>query len=96
MSEVIPLRPVADQQLNVTLANQPCTIRVLGTDTGLYLDLYVNSALLVGGVVCENANRLVRDAYLGFIGDLAFFDTQGQANPEVSGLGSRWMLVYLP
>ena len=95
MTAIIPLRPVPDQQVSVTLANQPCTLRVVALESGLYLDLYLNSVLLIGGVVCANANRLVRDSYLGFIGDLAFFDTQGQADPQVDGLGSRWLLAYL-
>jgi hypothetical protein len=36
----------------------------------------------------------VRDEYLGFIGDLAFFDTQGMTDPDWTGLGSRYILGY--
>src|ERR1044072_7471686 len=42
-----------------------------------FLDLYVNDALVLGGVRCYNDNRLVRDSYLGFVGDLAFTDVYG-------------------
>lgn len=61
----------------------------------LYLDLYVNDALIIGGVLCLNANVIVRDAYLGFTGDLAFYDTQGTSDPVSTGLGGRYVLMYL-
>ena len=47
----------------------------------VFLDLYVNDSLLLGGVICLNAVRIIRDAYFGFPGDLAFFDTQGSEDP---------------
>ena len=40
-------------------------------------------------------NRIVRDTYLGFLGDLAFFDLQGEDDPYYTGLGDRWVLGYL-
>ena len=45
-------------------------------------------------MLCENLNVIVRDAYLGFIGDLAFYDTQGDTAPVYTGLGSRYVLEY--
>lgn len=67
---------------------------------GMFCDLYVNDALIIAGVIAENANRIVRSVYLGFTGDLAFFDTQAPtggegADPEYAGLGDRFQLVYL-
>jgi hypothetical protein len=63
-----------------------------------FLDLYVNDALVIGGVLCLDRNLLVRDTYLGFIGDLAFVDTQivtGEgSDPQISGLGTRYQLTY--
>lgn len=41
----------------------------------VFMDLYVNDALVVGGVICLSGVRLVRDAYLGLVGDLAIIDT---------------------
>jgi hypothetical protein len=91
----IPVTPVPSQIFNVNLASQVCTIKIYQRSTGLFLDLYVAASLIVGGVICQDANRIVRDAYLGFVGDLAFYDTQGSDDPEYSGLGSRWVLCYL-
>jgi hypothetical protein len=60
----------------------------------VYLDLYVAGVLIIGGVLCLNGVNIVRNAYLGFIGDLAFYDQQGTTDPVYSGLGSRYLLFY--
>ena len=93
--EIIPLRAVPSQVLTVTLGGQACQIAVYQKITGLYIDLYVNNALIIGGVICENLNRIVRSIYLGFIGDLAFIDNQGNDDPVYTGLGTRFSLAYL-
>jgi hypothetical protein len=92
---VVPTIATPSQRLTARLGGQSCTIDVFQKSTGLFLDLYVNDALVIGGVIALNANRIVRDTYLGFVGDLAFFDTQGVEDPLASGLGVRWFLVYL-
>ena len=91
---VIPLQPVSSQVVSVALAGQACTINVRQVSTGLFLDLLVNNALVIGGVICLNENVIVRSAYLGFIGDLAFIDTEGNGDPVYTGLGSRYILGY--
>jgi hypothetical protein len=63
---------------------------------GAFVDLYVNNVLIIGSAIGQNLNRIVRSVYLGFAGDLVFFDTAGDADPVYSGLGSRWQLLYLP
>ncbi len=100
---VVPLQPLASQIVNTSLSGQACTINVYQLSTGLYTDLYVNNFLIIGGVICEDRNVIVRNSYLGFIGDLAFFDTQGSiiggiqsySDPSYTGLGTRFLLVYL-
>lgn len=92
---VIPLQAVPSQRITVLLANQNCQIKVYQKTTGVYLDLYINDAPIVTGVVCRDRVALVRDSYLGFVGDLSFFDTQGVADPEYGGIGARYQLVYL-
>lgn len=92
---LIPLSPLPAQIVNVPLSNQVCQIEVTQKFFGLFLDLYVNNTLIIGGVVCQNLNPIVRQRYLGFNGDLMFVDTQGDSDPEYSGLGSRYQLLYL-
>lgn len=59
------------------------------------MDLSVNDVLVIGGVLCENRNRIVRSKYLGFNGDFAIIDTEGDEDPEWTGFGSgRFVLMY--
>lgn len=95
MVEIVPLRPLPSQTVTVTLANQSCRIDVYQKSFGLYMDLYVSDVLIVGGVLCQNLNRIVRSIYLGFVGDFCFLDDQGDASPDYTGLGSRFNLAYL-
>ena len=104
---LVPTRDVPSQTLAVNLGGQSCTVNVYQLDTagadslgnltpaGLYLDLLVAGAAVITGVICQNMNRIVRDAYLGFVGDLFWYDTQGASDPSSPGLGSRYQLLYL-
>jgi hypothetical protein len=93
--KLIPLSAVPSQNLSSLLGGQNCQIKVYQKTTGLYVDVSVNDAPIVSGVVCRNAVQLVRDAYLGFIGDLVFLDTQGTSDPDYTGLAGRFVFVYL-
>lgn len=92
--------PTPAQSLNITLGGQVCRIVVRQLSTGLFIDLYVSDTLIIGGVICENDNRIVRNTYLGFIGDLYFHDTLPPpgglpADPYWTSLGVRWLLLWL-
>lgn len=93
--QIIPITAIPSQRLFVVLNGQNCTIRVYQKSTGLYLDLALEGTTILSGVICRDRVRCVRQPYLGFVGDLAFMDTQGNDDPEYAGLGSRWVLMYL-
>ena len=93
--QIVPLNANPNQTLTIGLSNQACQIDVYQTPFGLFLNLYVNDGLIIAGVLCQNLNLLVRGRYLGFQGDLGFYDTQGKSDPEYLGLGSRYQLIYL-
>ena len=95
MPTIVPLNVNPNQTLTTGLNNQACQIDVYQTNNGLFMDLSVNNGLIIAGVLCQNLNRIVRNAYLGFIGDFVFYDTQGDADPDYTGLGTRFLLVYL-
>jgi hypothetical protein len=116
-AQLIPLQPVPNQVVSVTLGGQACTFRVYGKqifvpyqppgsiitqppayalDLPVFIEVYVNDALLIGSTLCPNAVTVVRNGYWGFAGDVAFLDTQGSEDPITSGLGSRWVLGYWP
>lgn len=94
--QTIPLQATPSQRVAVTLNKQACTILVYQKSSGMFLDLEVDGKPLLTGVICQNRNRLVRARYLGFLGDLAFVDTQGTTDPVYTGLGvgGRYALVY--
>lgn len=94
MSIIIPITDKPSQTLTISLSGQQTTINLYQKSTGFYCDVYVNNALIIGGVICQNLNKIVRDAYLGFIGDLYFYDNQGVSDPVSPGLGTRFFLIY--
>ena len=92
--QTIPLQTLKNQTLQVQLGTQNCTLTVFQFTYGLFATLLVGAQDIVVSQPCQNGNRLVRDAYLGFSGDLAFVDTQGSSDPVYTGLGTRWQLLY--
>lgn len=91
----IPLQAKPNQTLSVVLNQQNCQITLRWLLDGLYLDLAINDKIIILGAGCRDRNRLVRHVYLGFQGELSFVDLQGKEDPQYTGLGSRWMLVYV-
>jgi hypothetical protein len=94
MRSVIPLLTVATQLLTVLLNEQNCNINVYQGVGGLFIDVGVNGKLIIGGVIAHDRCKIVRDPYLGFIGDLAFWDSQGTQDPDWTGLNQRYYLGY--
>jgi hypothetical protein len=92
---IVPLQAVPSQVVAVTLGGQNCTLNVYQKIGSLYCDVLVNHVLIIGGVICQNRNRIVRDLYLGFIGDLIFIDNQSNTDPVYTGLGTQYSLAYL-
>lgn len=94
MPQIIPVIATPNQTLTSQLAGQACRVNLYQKTTGLYVDLFVNNAPIVQGVIALNGVRIVRDAYRGFSGDLAVCDTAGSQDPSYEGLGNRFQLVY--
>ena len=92
--QIIPLTAVGAQSFTVLLGTQQCAINIYQLSTGLYCDLVANNTDIVSTMLCLNLVGLVREAYLGFTGQLFFYDTQGTSDPDYSGLGDRYQLVY--
>ena len=91
----IPIQAVPSQAFQVQLESQSCGINIYQTAFGLFVDVFVSGALIIGGVIGQNLNRIVRDLYLGFVGDLTFIDNEGALDPDYTGLGARFSLAYL-
>jgi hypothetical protein len=92
---LVPIQPLPNQTLQVQLDGQACTLNIYQQAYGLYMDVLVNGTQIIGGVLCENLNRIVRSLYLGFLGDFLFVDLQGSSDPVYTGLGTQFALIYL-
>lgn len=91
---IIPLRAVPSQMLSVQLQSQNCNLNVYQRTTGLFVDLGINGTLIIGGVRALDRVKIVREDYRGFVGDLAFWDSQGVQEPDWTGLNTRYFLGY--
>lgn len=96
---LIPTKPLPSQTISVLVSNQATTLNIYQKGNNpaswaLFMDVLLNDALLIGGVVCQNLNVIVRDAYFGYSGDFAWFDTQGATDPVYTGLGTRYQLWW--
>lgn len=92
---IVPLAAVPNQTLTITLSSQITQINLYQKAPGLFMDVLVNNALIIGGVLCQNLNRIIRSLYLGYDGDFFFIDQQGTDDPVYTGLGARWVLAYV-
>jgi hypothetical protein len=93
---IVPVQANPNQAFNISLGGQQCLLSIFQTDFGLFMNLAVADTPIVSGILCENLNPIVREAYSGFIGDFVFFDTSGAGeDPIYSGLGGQFQLVYL-
>lgn len=91
---IVPVQAVPNQTFAIQLANQSCQITLTTRFFGLFFDLSVSNTPVRSGVICQNITRLIRYRYLGFTGDLWFYDTQGSTDPVYTGLGSRYLFQY--
>jgi hypothetical protein len=92
--QIIPVQAIPSQTFNITLNNQVCQISIYQKSTGLYFDLVLNNVPIVTARLCLDRKLIIRYKYLGFIGDFAFIDQKGLANPEYQGLNSQYLLYY--
>ena len=92
--QIIPIVAVPSQSFTIQLGGQNCAINIYQLATGLYFDLAVNNQSIVNTMICLNLVGLVREEYLGFVGQLAFVDTKGNSDPTYDELGTRYQLIY--
>ena len=92
--QVIPITAVPSQNFTILLGTQNCALNIYQLSTGLYCDIVADQNTIVTAMICLNLVGLVRESYLGFSGQLFFYDTEGTDDPYYTGLGSRFQLVY--
>lgn len=93
--QTITLQQTPSQQLDLSLNEQACTLKVGQRSGNVYVDLYVNNSPIVTGALARDRVGLTRHDYLPFKGELLFVDTHGTDDPQYTGFGDRWQLLYL-
>jgi hypothetical protein len=92
---IIPIQPVPSQQVLCVLAGQNCQIAIYLRGSKVYVDLNSNGTNMSLGVIAHNLVQLDScNSWDGFVGNLAFVDTQGVDDPQYVGFNTRWFLVY--
>lgn len=91
----IPLQAVPSQMVKTVLAGQNVQLLIYQKSQGLFVDVNFDDIEAVSSVIARDAVPIVCRQYTGFVGNLLFIDTQGNADPEYTGLGNRFSLVYL-
>jgi hypothetical protein len=91
---IIPIRAVPAQTVQVTLADQPVTLYLRQLGGRQYISVSWAGTVLCETVLMVNRSAIIRAAYTGFVGDIAVYDTQGDDAPEYTGWGSRWLLLF--
>ena len=93
--QVLPVQALPSQTFQVQLGTQSCEIALQQMATGLFISLSIAGTPVISGKYCNDRVSLIRQRYLGFAGWLYFVDISGQgADPDYTGLGSRFLLVY--
>lgn len=92
--QIIPVEAVASQSVAFTIGGQRLRLEIAQKAFGIFVNVYANDALVIGGVLARNFTRIVRSAYLGLAGDFFFYDTQGTSDPYYDQLGTRFLLYY--
>ena len=92
--QTIPITAIPSQTFDVQLGSQNCTISLYQKSTGLYFDMVVDQVPAVQTVLCLNLVNLVREAYYGFMGQIAIVDVVSDSDPDYTGLGTQFLLVY--
>ena len=82
--------------MSIVLSGQNCTLNVYQKqDVGVFVDVYADDVAIELAVLAHQVSPLIGRLYTGFIGQLMFLDTQGDADPDYLGFGDRWQFVYL-
>lgn len=92
--KIIPLQSVPSQTVSVVLDGQSCRVNVYQKSLALYFDLLKDGEAIITCRICRDRTKLIRYAYLGFSGELLFFDKQGLNDPEYTRLADRYLLAF--
>lgn len=96
---ICPLNATPNQEFNIVLNEQNCTIQLRQLDKHIYFSLWLDSDLIIENAICLPAQWILQYAREKFSGNFLMLDTgsgdQPQSEANYSGLGDRYQLIYL-
>jgi hypothetical protein len=90
----VPLTSEPNQQFQVALEGQNCTLGIYQKDESVFVDLWVDDNPIFLGMMALDRVGLKISDYMGFEGQLWFADQNGTTNPDYTGFGTRYILYY--
>lgn len=91
----IPLSTNPNQQFSCVLDDQNCTITIKQNGARVYASLSVDQESVFDSQFCRDRVLLPTFSTIKFNGHLAFVDTRSKSNPDYTGFGDRFILVFL-
>ena len=96
----IPLIQNPNQELEIELNDQSCTLIVRQLGSFVYLTLWLDSTLIEENAICMPLQLILQSANAKqFNGNFTFVDTTSdsdhQQNPDYSEFNTRFKLVYM-
>ena len=96
--EVLPLITYPNQELQIILENQDCTIKVYERSRYTFMDLSVGDSYIRRGQLCVPYAPILSEP-CNFTGNFYVIDTDApefeQEPPEYQEWNKRWFLIYL-
>lgn len=88
-----------NQELNIVLDDQNCTIQVRQMGDYCYMTLTVDDEIIIENAIMMPLQRIIQNNPKNFAGNFVIIDTQGDAstqeNPVYTGFSDRFKLYYL-
>lgn len=95
----IPLNNEKNQEFNIVLDEQECTIQVQELNNNLYFSLYADENQIVENALVNVGIRILHNQPFDFKGNFVFIDTYSkpneQKNPNFMQLDTRFKLYFL-
>ncbi len=91
---LIPLEQIPNQEFEIILNNQDCTIHLFLRGDYLYLNLSLDNEPVFYGAICYDRTKILPVNSI-FKGNFIFIDNLGSSNPEYTKLNDRYKLYYL-
>lgn len=90
----IPLEKIPNQQLEIILNNQDCTIHLYMRGDYMFLDLAISNTPYFYGAICYDRSNILPVQKEAFNGNFIFIDTLSNTNPQYAMLNDRYKLYY--